>query len=82
MSEIRKFGKIKMSEAVRLGDILPEVLRDIERRCELNPNNPDFKPERGEHRDRVFSAMADFLTNRKAKRVNWQRQSSKQKALF
>jgi hypothetical protein len=38
-----------MSEAVRLGDILPEVLRDIERRCKRNPNNLDFKPKRAEH---------------------------------
>jgi hypothetical protein len=43
-----------MSEPVRLGDILPEVLRDIERRCERNPNNLDFKPKRAEHRHRVL----------------------------
>jgi hypothetical protein len=48
-------SKSKMSEPVRLGDILPEVLRDIERRCERNPNNLDFKPERAEHRHRVLA---------------------------
>lgn len=72
-----------MSKPQRLGDIITEVLRDIERRCELNPNNPDFKPERAQHRDRVFSATADFLTDRKKKKpANRQRQIATQKVLF
>lgn len=70
-----------MSEPQRLGEIIPEVLRDIERRCELNPNNPDFKPERAQHRDRVFSATADFLRSKRPNR-NRQKQPSTQKVLF
>lgn len=70
-----------MSDILKLGDILPDVLRDIERRCELNPNNLDFKPDRAEHRARVFSATADFLRSKRP-RANRQRQIAGQKVFF
>jgi hypothetical protein len=72
-----------MFEPVRLGDILPEVYVDIERRCERNANNLDFMPRQSEHRDRVFAATRDFLTGRKKKTwANRQRQMAAQKVLF
>jgi len=79
-----------MSEAVRLGDIIPEVLRDIEQRCEryrkahnLPPLGTEVKSERKEHASRVFQATADFLASKDSKRLaNRQTQKTGQKVLF
>lgn len=46
-------------------------------------NNLDFKPERAEHRDKVFAAARDFMAAKDSKRLaNRQRQPSRQKVLF
>ena len=40
-----------MSEPQRLGDILPEVLSDIIKRCERNPDNTSFGPGTNKYTD-------------------------------
>lgn len=53
-----------MSEPVRLCEILPEVMQNIRRRCEQNPDNKAFKSTAGTHKQRVISAVSDFMFRR------------------
>lgn len=57
----------RMSEPQKLGEILPGVLRDIQKRCEQNPNNKAFKPAIGEHTERVLSAVGAFMSGKRPK---------------
>jgi len=61
-----------MAEPVKLADVLPEVFKDIERRCNRYEQ---------EHRQGVFGATADFLRSKRPNR-NRHRQPSTQKVLF
>jgi len=59
------FGKgLKLREKAepqRIGEVLPGVMKDIRRRCEQNPNNPDFPPQRHSRTDRVLDAVRGFM---------------------
>jgi len=59
-----------MSEPVRIGKILPEVLQNIERRCEQNQNNRAFNPIAREHGEAVRRAVRGFMLNQKSRRKN------------
>lgn len=50
-----------MSEPQRLGEILPEVMQNIRRRCEQNSDNKAFKPTASKHKQRVVSTVSDFM---------------------
>ena len=48
-------------EPERIGTVLPQVMRNLRRRCEQNPDNPDFGPQRHSRTDRVFDAVRGFM---------------------
>jgi hypothetical protein len=58
------FERHVMSEAQRIGNILPGAMKTIRQRCEQNPANLDF-PGDAEHARRVRSAMRDFTRDRR-----------------
>jgi len=69
-----------MSESQRLDEILPEVMQNIRRRCEQNPDNKVFKPTASKHRHRVVSAVSDFMFRRSSrpKRLSGERNNKKE----
>lgn len=79
-----------MSEPVRLGEIVPGVLRDIESRCNryrqehgLPLLGKTVRPEKIEHTKRTFGAIRDFMATKGGNnRRNRQRQPVREKALF
>lgn len=70
-------GQIVMSEPIRLGEFLPEVIENIRRRCEQNPDNKAFKPTASKHKQRVVSAVRDYMSQGRRQR---RRQSNKAKS--
>ncbi|MHC4397634.1 MAG: hypothetical protein ACYS1A_18480 [Planctomycetota bacterium] len=52
-----------MSEPQLLSEILPQVMKNIERRCKQNQQNNARKT--ASHHDRVFAAVDDFHKGRK-----------------
>lgn len=70
-----------MSEPVRIGEILPGVLKEIRRRCEQNPDNKAFNPTACKHKQRVVSAISDFMF-RKSSRPTRPKRKVKAKLLF
>ena len=55
------------SEPERLGDICKRVLLEIRKRCEQNPDNKAFKPTTDTHKQRVVSAVRDFMFSRSSR---------------
>lgn len=44
-----------------IGKILPDVLRDIKKRCKNNPDNEDFK--QADYKANTFNAVCGFFEN-------------------
>lgn len=69
-----------MSEPQRLGEFLPEVMQNIRKRCEQNPDNKAFSPTVRRHTTGVISATNDYFTSHKPSRQK-QHQSKKQEQM-
>ena len=57
-----------MPKPQRLGEILPEVMQDIERRMESN-NTETISPTNAGHQARVFGDVGAFMSGKRRKRT-------------
>lgn len=58
-----------MSRPKRIGEILPGVLRDIEKRCEQNPDNKAFSPGKAKHRQRIIDVTRGFFEKHRGRKT-------------